>query len=106
MGNLPVVSRFMKGIFELQPPNPKISSTWPVAKANDILQNLNSVEQLSHTKLSLKLSTLLALIPAARVHELIASNLSNVIKKRDCEKCEKLSEELSWKGVIFSGLFK
>ena len=84
VGSLPVVSRFMKGIFELQPPKPKIPTTWPVDKVIVFLQDLSSVEQLSLPDLSLKLAMLLALTSAARVHELIALNLANAIQKRDC----------------------
>ena len=32
LGNLPFVSRFMKGTFELRPPQPKLCSIWPVSK--------------------------------------------------------------------------
>jgi hypothetical protein len=31
IGNIPLVSRFMKGIFELRPPQPKLCSVWPVS---------------------------------------------------------------------------
>ena len=28
LGDLPAVSRFMKGVFRLEPPTPRLSSTW------------------------------------------------------------------------------
>ena len=41
LGNLPLVSRFMKGIFELRPPQPKLCSIWPVSKV--LLCNITGI---------------------------------------------------------------
>ena len=84
VGSLPVMSRFMKGIFELQPPKPKTSTTWSVGQVLAFLQDMDPFENLSLQDLSLKLAMLLALTSAARVHELIALSLASVIKKQDC----------------------
>ena len=54
----PVMSRFMKGIFELQPPKPKTSttwSTWSVGQVVAFLQDMDPFENLSLQDLSLKL---------------------------------------------------
>lgn len=83
IGNLPIVSRFMKGIFELRPPNPKNTTTWSVGRVVGSLQEMGPVERLSLQDLSLKLAMLLALTSSARVHELIALNRGNVIMKQD-----------------------
>ena len=74
VGNL-LVSRFMKGIFELRIPEPKSCSTWSVEK---VLRHFNSLEplaSLSLKDLGLKLTILLALTSAARAHELAALGL-------------------------------
>ena len=73
----------MKGIFELQPPKPKTSSTWSVGNVVNFLQEMGSVEILSLQDLSLKLAMLLALTSAARLHELISLECANVIMKKD-----------------------
>ena len=41
VGNLPLVSRFMKGIFELRPPQPKLCSIWPVSRCYHTLPSWN-----------------------------------------------------------------
>ena len=51
----PVMSRFMKGIFELQPPKPKTSTTWSVGQVVAFLQDMDPFENLSLQDLSLKL---------------------------------------------------
>ena len=83
IGNMPIISRYMKGIFELQPPKPKTSSTWSVGNVVNFLQEMGSVEILSLQDLSLKLAMLLALTSAARLHELISLECANVIMKKD-----------------------
>jgi len=84
VGSLPVMSRFMKGIFELEPPKPKSSTTWSVGQVIVFLRDMDPFETLSLRDLSLKLAMLLALTSAARVHELVALSLASVIKKQDC----------------------
>ena len=69
----------MKGIFELRPPNPKITTNWSVGRIVVFVQEMGPVERLSLQDLSLKLAVLLALTSATQVHELIALNRVNVI---------------------------
>ena len=86
LGNLPLVSRFMKGIFELRPPQPKLCSIWPVSKVLSHVAGLEPLEGLSLKDLTLKLTILLALTSAARAHELAALNLTSALIKQDaCE---------------------
>ena len=82
MGSLPVMSRSMKEIFELQPSKPKTLTTWSVGQVLVVLQDMDPIEKLSLQDLSLKLAILLALTSAARVHELIALSLTSVIKNK------------------------
>ena len=81
--SLPVMSRFMKGIFELQPPKPKTKTTWSVGQTVVFRQDMNPFGNLSLQDVSLKLAMLLALTSAARVHELmIALSLATIIKNK------------------------
>ena len=68
VGNLPLVSRFMKDIFELRTTKPRLCSTWSVEK---VLWHFASLEPLAI--LSLKD---LALTSAARAHEQAALELA------------------------------
>ena len=86
LGNLPLVSRFMKGIFELRPPQPKLCWIWPVSKVLSHVAGLEPLEGLLLKDLTLKLTILLALTSAARAHELAALNLTSALIKQDaCE---------------------
>ena len=86
LGNLPLVPRFMKGIFELRPPQPKLCSIWPVSKVLLHFAGREPLEGLSLKDLTLKLTILLALTSAARAHELAALNLTSALIKQDvCE---------------------
>ena len=83
LGNLPLVSRFMKGIFELRPPQPKLCSIWPVSKVLSHFAGQEPLEGLSLKDLTLKLTILLALTLAARAHKMAALNLTSALIKQD-----------------------
>ena len=83
LGSLPLVSCFMKGIFQLRPPTPRMCSTWRVGPVLRYLSSLEPLEELSLKVLSLKLTTLLALTSAARAHEIAARDCNHVSKKID-----------------------
>ena len=86
LGNLPLVSRFIKGIFELRPPQPKLCSIWPVSKVLSHFAGLEPSDSLSLKDLILKLTILLALTSAARAHALAALKLTSALIKQDaCE---------------------
>ena len=69
LGDLPVVSRFMKDIFRMKPPTPRLSSTWNVKGLLEFLATLDPPSDLTLKMLSLKLAALLALTSSARAHE-------------------------------------
>ena len=75
LGTLPLLSRFMKGIFELRPPTPKVCSTWSVKTLLQYLNSLESNAKLSLKDLTLKTTILLALTSSARAHKLAALHL-------------------------------
>jgi len=83
LGALPIVSRFMKGIFRQDPPKPKLCTTWKVQDVLSYLREQKSVEELSLKELSHKLILLLALTSAARAHELAALDLTYMVEKED-----------------------
>ena len=41
LGDLPGVSRFMKGIFRIKPPTPRLSSTWDVKRLLEFLATMD-----------------------------------------------------------------
>ena len=69
LGELLVVSRFMKGIFRMKPPTPRLSSTWDVKRLLESLATLEPPAGVTLKMLSLKLAALLAFTSSARVHE-------------------------------------
>ena len=81
LGSLPVVSRFMKGVFKNKPPKPKYCSTWKVGTALSFLGTLEPLQKLTLRQLSYKTILLLALTSAARAHELSALDLACSLRK-------------------------
>jgi hypothetical protein len=49
LGELPIVSWFMKGVFRMNPPQPKLRTTWKVQVALDHLKRQRPVEELEFT---------------------------------------------------------
>jgi len=75
LGDLPVVSRFMKGIFRMKPPTPRLSLTWDVKRLFEFLAALDPPAGRTLKMLFLKLAALLALTSSACAHELIKLDL-------------------------------
>ena len=82
LGDLPVVSRFMKGIFRMKLPTPRLSSTWNVKGLVEFLATLDPPCDLTLKMLSLKLAALLALTSSAPAHELVKLDLAFASIKR------------------------
>ena len=81
--NQSLESRFMKGVFRMKPPTPRLSSTWEVKRLLEFLATLDPPAGLTLKMLSLKLKALLALTSSARAHELIKLDLDFVSIKSD-----------------------
>ena len=81
LGRLPIVSRFMKGVFKSKPPKPKYAGTWNVQTALSFLESLEPLGDLTLKQLSYKTVLLLALTSAARAHELSSLDLTYSLKK-------------------------
>jgi hypothetical protein len=65
-GEHPLVTRFLKGIFELKPALPRYPEIWDVQIVLDHLQSYKPGEELSLKELTLKLTMLLCLLTAQR----------------------------------------
>ena len=66
IGSHPLISCFMKGIFELRPPQPRLCTTWNVMNVLKYLKSLSPPEGLNLKQLTLKVVMLSALVSAAR----------------------------------------
>ena len=66
VGNHPVVSRFMKGIFRSKLPKPRCETTWDIEPVLRYLSSLGTPSTMSLKTLSMKLVILVALVTAQR----------------------------------------
>ena len=83
VGNHPLVVRFMKGVFNIRPPQPRYTVTWDVAPVLEKLSSLHPLHTLSLKYVTLKLVTLMALTHAARVQTLHLLVLNDIIRGED-----------------------
>ena len=65
-GQLPIVRRFMKGIFELRPALPRYKSIWDLSVVFNYFRGRPSAPELSLKDLTLKLTFLLSLLSGQR----------------------------------------
>ena len=75
VGQHPLVSRVMKGAFNLRPPQPRYETTWDVSKVLDFIVSLGPSENLSLRDLTWKLAMLLALTRPSRSADLAKLDL-------------------------------
>ena len=66
IGSHPLVSRFMKEVFQSRPPCPRYLATWDVSVVLSYLRTLSPKEDLSLKEVTFKLTTLMALVCATR----------------------------------------
>ena len=76
VGQHPLVSRSLKGVFNSRPPMPRYKDIWEVSKVLRYLQSLGPNESLSLKDLTIKLAMLLALSLANRSSHLVRLRLS------------------------------
>ncbi|KAI9565203.1 reverse transcriptase [Daphnia sinensis] len=69
-GQHPLVKRFMKGCYNINPPRPKYSSMWDVEVVFSFMRNAGSNLSLDLPSLTKKLATLLAVSTLLRVSEI------------------------------------
>ena len=79
-----LISRFMKGLFNVNPPRPRYRCTWDVSKVLTYLSSLVPLDSLSMKMLTLKLTALIALSTAPRAQTLVSMNLDymNVMESK------------------------
>lgn len=68
VGSHPLVIRYMTGVFNLRPTQPKYKETWDVSKLLCHLKTLPPIHDLTLKLLSYKLATLIVLTQASRSH--------------------------------------
>ena len=81
-----LITRFMRGIFIMNPPQAKYAFTWDVGQVLRYLSKLFPLQDLDVKLLSFKTVALLALSTAARAQTLIAMNIHNMcISNKDIQ---------------------
>lgn len=70
-----LISKFLKGIFNLNPPLPRYQYTWDVSTVLNFLATLFPLETLSLKLLTLKTVALVALATAARAQTLVSMDI-------------------------------
>lgn len=74
-----LLRQFMKGVSKLRPPTPKYSTTWDVDNVLDRFASWEDNGNLNLYDLSVKLSSLLALVSGQRVQSLHAINIDDIL---------------------------
>ena len=80
VGSHPLVIKFMRGVYNLRPAQPRYSQTWDVSLVLKYLRTLSPVNKLSLKLLSMKLAMLIALTLASRSQSLHLLSLINMKK--------------------------
>ena len=84
-GNHPLVTKYLKGVFNARPSLPRYKHVWDVAVVLKYLQSLDPPETLSLKDLTLKVTMLLALLSSQRCQTLQCLNISHMMLSAD--KC-------------------
>ena len=83
VGQHPVITRLIKGVFNERPPVPRYSNTWDVQKVLSHLESLGQSESLSLKALSLKTVFLLAITRPSRSADLSQLDISRMRSGRN-----------------------
>ena len=78
--DIPLITRFMKGIFFSKPPIPKYKVAWDVTIVLRYLSSLYPLESLSLKSLTLKTVALVALATAPRAQTLVAMSIDFMLE--------------------------
>lgn len=82
IGDDPLISRFMKGVFRMNPIKPKYNATWDVSIVLEYIKN-QAVPESSLTKLSEKLAILLLLTTGQRLQTIQNITIESLRETRD-----------------------
>ena len=77
-GQLPIVKRFMKGVFETRPSLPRYSSTWDINIAFNYIRQQKPLSLLSLKDLSHRVAFLLCLLSGQRCQTLSKLSIENM----------------------------
>lgn len=72
------INRFLKGVYRLNPPNPKYNSTWDTNVVLNYLSKLYPYDNISLADLAHKTCTLLAIASAQRMQTISLIQLNNI----------------------------
>lgn len=72
--------RFLKGVYEARPSNPRYTLTWDVNKVMNYLKSISTTE-CSLKDLTLKLVTLISLVSAQRGQTIHYLSLENMVSE-------------------------
>lgn len=78
IGNNPLISRFLKGVFKIRPTKPKYTSIWSTEVVLKWAETLEPLESLDLKSLTFKAVILLALATAHRVQTLSVIKLNDI----------------------------
>ena len=76
-GDSPIVTRFMRSIYNMRPNLPRYTSTWDISVVLKYLEGKSPIKFLSLQQLSHKLITLLAIVTGQRIQTLHALDLNH-----------------------------
>lgn len=83
IGAQPLVTRFMKGVYNLRPTRSRYNHIWDVNKVLEHLKTWSPLQDLTLKTLTLKLVMLIALVTASRGQSLKLLNLNNLTATDD-----------------------
>lgn len=83
IGSHPLVVKFMQGVYNLKPTNPRYKQIWDVSLLINYLVVLQPLEELSLVDLTYKLVCLVAVISAARCDTISKLCLENMVLYND-----------------------
>ena len=87
LGSHPLISQFMKGVFNLKPKLPKTSFTWDTGIVLKYLQKWHPSKNLDLLQLSIKVTLLCLLVAGQRGQTIWALNLNNITWGGDRVTC-------------------
>ena len=73
----------MPGVFNKRPPQPKYTVIWDISKVIDYISTLGNIEKLSTKIITLKLTTLLAILSSNRASELTYLDIRHIVCKEN-----------------------
>ena len=79
----PVLKRFIKGVFNMRPPQPRYSHIWDINVVLNYISNMDPDYSLSLKQISLKLVTLLTLLAIQKVETVPSFTVDNMISTQN-----------------------